>query len=440
MRINLFWKRIFRIVQPTNRFEHKIASVQTSSDEGNVRFDNELNDKVRLEQLIQSPEFLQKRELYKTRKYKDTDEYRIVRQYEKLANDENLKRYYQIKNSNVLQEYVDFKSNPDSLNLKNLSILEISQKIEKLKVFEQSKEYKIYTQYHDSLVVREFEELKRKISEPEFQRANAFWADPERWESTYEYRMEMRYNELSGNLQSVRQKKKTFLFKKYSHVKLTFNESFNWNKLEESRWMSGFHSENPLLIGNYSFSNEWQANNHGHNVSVNDGILTIRTTQEPVESLAWDVQKGFRKKEFQYAADVIQTSASFHQKYGIFSAKIRCSGAVHHAVWLKGTKKLPHINLFYYDGKNISVGNANQHTLDGAEIEGIPENQFFIYTLEWTARSLTWYINNVEIYRTTENIPHKALYLGIHSFLPRNSEPSTGTLEVDWIKVFSVKE
>lgn len=440
--MNLFWKKLFRVVQPTAVFERKIDAVQTSdiSDEQEYAA-NELQDKNRLEEFVNSEDFRQKKELYKNKKYKDTDENRIMRQYEKLLNDPNIRLYYETKNSNTLNEYLNFKSNPETLNLKNLSILDVSAKIDKLKFFEQSNEYKNYTQYHDSLAVREFEELKKKISEPEFQQSNAFWANPDRWETTHEYRMEQRYRELVGDKTSKpKSRNKSSFFKKYSSVNLVFSERFDWDRLENSRWSAGFHSGNSRLMGNYSFANELQANNNGRNVSASEGILTIHTVELPTRSLAWDIQKGFIEKDFNFTSDVIQTSATFKRKYGIFSAKIRCSGALHHALWLSGDRKLPHINLFHFNGTQITMGNANQHKMDGVEISGISENQFFIYTLEWTPRALIWYVNNVEVYRTTENIPQEALYLGINSFIPMKKDPKPGKLEVDWIKVFDVRE
>ncbi|MHB9056292.1 MAG: glycoside hydrolase family 16 protein [Paludibacteraceae bacterium] len=429
-------------MQSTSVFEKKIDAVQTAIGGDELYYSaDQLQHKEHLEKIVHSADFRNKKELYTTRKYKDTDENRIMRQYEKLLNDTNIKLYYETKNSALLREYLDFKTNPESLNLKNLSILEVSSKIDKLKIFEQSKEYKNYTQYHDSLAVREFEELKKKISEPEFQQANVFWANPDRWETTYEYRLEQRYLELTGKQTlSISKRTKPFLFKKYNRVKLSFMDRFDWNRLEDSRWSAGFHSANPRLVGNYSFVNERQANNNGRNVSTSDGILTIHTVELPAHTLAWDVQKGFVERDFRFTSDVIQTSSTFRQKYGIFCAKVRCSGSIHHALWLSGDKKLPHINLFHFNGTDITMENANQHRVDGVVIKGIPEWQFYIYTLEWTPRALIWYINNTEVYRTTENVPHEALYLGINSFIPAKTEPADGKLEVDWIKVFEVRE
>lgn len=441
MQVNLFWKRFFRMLQPTEKFEKKINAVQTSAltDETNRTFDKNF-DKERLTQLINSTDFKQKKERYISVKYKDTDECKIMRQYEKLQNNSDIKLYYHTKASALLKEYSEFKSNPETLNLSNLSITEISDKIEKLKLFEQSKEYKNYTQYHDSLAVRELEELQKKISELEFQQANSFWANPNRWETTPEYRMEMRLKELMGKQPTViNSGKSTLFFFKYREISETFKEYFNWNALSDSRWSAGFHSNNPQLIGNYSFTNEWQANNEGRNVSADRQGLTIHTVNLPTKTLAWDMQKGFVNRNYSYTADVIQTSATFKQRYGIFSAKIRCTGNVNHALWLSGDRKLPHINIFHFNGSNITVGNANQHKIDGLQISGISSHQYYIYTLEWTPTALVWYINNVEIYRTDENIPHESLYLGMNSFLPKKTEPDTGTLETEWIKVYQAK-
>ncbi len=440
--MNLFWKKLFRLMQPTSVFERKIMTLHTSTAiDGAEIAANEMMDKARLEALVQSTDFKQKKELFTGKKYKDTDECRIIRRYEKLLNDVNLKLYYETKNSEQLRQYLDFKSNPESLNLKDLSIVEVSARIEDLKQFEQSKAYKNFTQYHDSLAVREFEELRKKISDPDFQQANAFWANPDRWETTYEYRMELRYQELIGTTASVGSKRnKTSIFRKYSQVQLRFNEHFDWERLEETRWMAGYHSAIPRLVGNYSFTNELQANSGGRNVSVSNGVLNIHTVQLPMRALAWDVQKAFVERDFSFTSDVIQTSASFRQKYGIFSAKIKCRGAIHHALWLSGDRKLPHLNLFHFDGNDITMGNAGMHRMNEVKISGISPEQFYIYTLEWTPRELIWYVNNVEVHRTNENIPQEPLYFGVNSFIPSKMKPESGRMEVEWIKAFEVRD
>ncbi len=440
--MKLFWKRIFRRLQTTQRFEAQFNSVVLSDDFEVIDLQNE-SEQMTLEQLkeyVNSAQFLEKKKKYTQTKYKETNECKVVKQFEKLQKREDIRFYYQTLKSSTLKEYLDFKENPDTLQLKERSITEISERIEQLKEFENSDEYKNYTTLHNSLTIREFEELKRRVNEPEFIQNNIFWANPHRWETTSEYRLEKRYNELAGLKQKKKKSKTAHFFTNYEKVSLSFEDNFNWNDLQDSVWSAGFHSENPVLVGNYSFVNEWQGNNAGQNVRTNEGILSILTRCQAVKTLAWDVQKAFKKQSFDYTSDVIQNSSVFSQKYGIFTAKIRCTGAVHHAIWLKGTKKLPHINLFYFDGKQITVGNATSHKYIKEEIEGISENNFYVYTLEWTPKKLVWYVNNIEVFRTTEQVPHEKMSIGINSFLPKSSAPSEGILEVDWIKAYKVSQ
>jgi len=78
---------------------------------------------------------------------------------------------------------------------------------------------------------------------------------------------------------------------------------------------------------------------------------------------------------------------------------------------LGADNKLPHINIFHFDGKCIKVGNANQNVVDGIKITGINVSHFFIYTLRWTEKELVWLINDLEVYRTASNIPSEEMYM-----------------------------
>ncbi len=197
-----------------------------------------------------------------------------------------------------------------------------------------------------------------------------------------------------------------------------------------------FHYKNENLIGDHSFTNEKQANNSGKNISVDNGILKIFTKHENVTARAWHPEKGFIEKEYKYTSDVLQTANKFKQQYGIFRAKIRCTGRIHHAFWLGTDKKLPFINIFHYNGKQITVGNANKNLFDGVKISGLNPAQYFIYTLIWTEKELIWMIYYLEVYRTASHIPKQEMYLGFNSFISEKQHGSTGLLEVDWVKVY----
>ena len=309
-----------------------------------------------------------------------------------------------------------------------------------MKSYEKSKEYGLYTRFHDSYVEKEYLKLKQQIEDEKFQERVAFWSNPHRWETTPEYKLDARFYELSKNPDiQFYLKADVARFERYKDLKLTFEDNFQWNSLEAARWNAGFHYKSPQLKSHHSFVNEKQANNYGHNTSVINGILTIQTRKENVKAAAWDQKKGFVEKDFEYTSDIIQSADYFRQAEGVFRAKIRCKGKIHHAFWLGADGKLPHINIFHFNGKNITVGNANQQLFDQTKVTGICASSFYIYTLAWNQKELIWYVNDVEVYRTSANMPNEAMYLAFNSFISENQKGAQGQLEVDWVRVYERK-
>ena len=217
---------------------------------------------------------------------------------------------------------------------------------------------------------------------------------------------------------------------------LTFSDDFYWKKPEDSLWNAGFYFRNEQLIRNYSFHNEKQANNAGNNTSVHAGVLQIQTRREVLKSLAWHPDHGFTEKQFAYTSDILQSAKNFRQQEGIFKAKIKCSGNIHHAFWLKTEAKEPHINIFHFNGKEIQMGYVNQQNGDGVIIKGINPAEYFIYSLEWTKDELVWYINNLPVLRANHNIPRESMFLVFNSFIPEHITGEEGLLEVDWVRVY----
>ena len=101
-----------------------------------------------------------------------------------------MKAYFSILESQELADYLAFKATPDFVSLANHDLVKKSPELTRLKKFEKSKEYKIYTRFHDSYVVKEYLELKEKVSNPDFVKNNEFWSNPKRWETTKEYQDE----------------------------------------------------------------------------------------------------------------------------------------------------------------------------------------------------------------------------------------------------------
>jgi hypothetical protein len=217
---------------------------------------------------------------------------------------------------------------------------------------------------------------------------------------------------------------------------LSFSDDFYRKESEKSPWYPGFYFKNEQLARHYSFYNEKQANNEGFNTTAGNSILQIQTRREATKALAWHPTQGFSEKHFAYTSDVIQSAQSFSQERGIFKAKLRCSGKIHHAFWLANEKKDPHINIFHFDGSEIRMGYVNNGVGEEIKIRGIDPSQYYIYTLEWTAHELNWYINNVLVFNVSSNIPGLPLFMTFNSFIPEDEEGEEGLLEVDWVRVY----
>lgn len=222
----------------------------------------------------------------------------------------------------------------------------------------------------------------------------------------------------------------------HADVFLTFKDDFYRKNIEDSYWKAGFYFENQKLFKHYSFQNEQQAYNQGNNVSVYQGICAIHTRKQNLKSLAWHPHQGFVEKDFFYTSDVIQTASSFRQQGGIFKAKIRCSGKIHHAWWLASELQQPHINIFHFNGQEIQMGFVNQNAGDGVTITGINPEEFYVYTLQWTNSAMIWYINNAEVLRVTTELPQQELFMVFNSFIPENQTGAEGLLEIDWVRVY----
>lgn len=436
--MNLFWKNLLGKITPAEileKREEELVSAMKRYEE--VSKSVELEEYHKLYHIVKASAFVENKKTLQNRKYKDTEEFKIIKRYNKLHHSPKIKQYFEVLKSVELKSFLEFKNSEEYEKLGDKKEIANSTTLQKQKSFEKSSNYKIYCRFHDSFIIKEYYDLKKQIESDEFKVKNAFWSNENRWQTTKEFKQEQRYYELKKNSDiQFYINEKPERFEVYKKQKISFEDRFNWNSLHKSPWKFGFHYKNPKTIGNHSFANEKQANNDGKNVHVKDGILNIITKKDTVTARAWDQTKGFTMKEYEYTSDVLQSALDFRQKGGVFMAKIRCSGNVNHAFWLGSNGKLPHVNIFHFDGKKIRIGNAYQNIIDGVNISGLNPSQFHIYTLKWTKNELVWMINDLEVYRTTGNIPQEEMYLAFNSFIPQKSQGSEGVLEVDWVRVY----
>ena len=445
--MNLYWKSLFGGLMSTVKFEESIQKQMADYQRFLLISESkELEEYNELYKQVKSSGFKELKRTLRSRKYKDTQEYRDMAKFNKLEKNNSLKAYFQIVESKDLADYLAFKATPEFVSLANHDLVKKSPELTRLKKFEKSKEYKIYTRFHNSYIVREYLDLKERVSHPEFKKNNEFWSNPKRWETTKEYQIETRFHQLADNDDmKFYLKHKLSDFDRVAGYELVFEDNFAWNSLDASKWEVGFHYKSPVLCGKHSFVNEQQSNNNGNNVRVIAGNLHIVTKEQKNEALAWHSEKGFVQKEFDYTSDVIHGCNAVCQKGGLYRAKMRFGGAkgVVHAFWLKGEDKMPHINICKCDKGEIEVGiywsSKFETKYTSTRIKGLNLSKFFVYSLEWNEKELIWYINDMEVFRTSNFMPQEAMYPLLNSFIPEKNKGGEADMEIDYVQVYCKK-
>lgn len=440
----LFWKKLFGKLESTANMETR---EQTLIENYNryLKIDEsaELEEYKELYKLVKSSQFKENKKTLKSRKYKDTQYFHDTRKFEKLEKNHHLNNFFKILESQNLADYLKFKESPDYTRLGNRKEVKKDKNLAKFKAFERSKSYKNYVRFHNSYIIKEFDSLREKINTEDFKKMNSFWANENRWETTKESKLEKRFFELADNADimfyndtDVKQ------FESLSTYDKVLNEQFQWKNFADSQWKAGFNFGHEKMINDYSFINEKQANNHGKNVGKRDGNLIIYTKQEHIQTKAWDPNHGFIDHEYQYTSDLINAKNAILQKEGIFRAKIKFNGSkdITHAFWLLNKGPIPEINIVKYNGKYLEFGvnwNDNHNKqYTSTKISGINPDDFFIYTLKWTKKTLSWYINNVKIFETNMGLPNVPMFPVLSSHIPATKKGGTGEMEVAWIEVY----
>ncbi len=436
--MNLFFKKLFGKLLSTEKFEQHIADAATSVQRyRQIEKSNDWKEYQLLHELVTSADFQAKKKQLTTTKYKQTTHFALLKELSALKKNKKLQAFLAVKDSSVLKDFLFFRNSPDYVKLSDKALVKASDDLKHWADFEKSKDYQAYLGMKDSPLPARYAELQKQTADEVFQEENIFWANPNRWITTEDYKQETRYKQLaeSPDIQFFLAQSKAEVERCEAYT-ATFADEFDWKRLDDSAWRAGFAYASPLLKRHHSFANEQQANNEGKNCGTINGVLTLLTKEETVTAAAWDEKRGFVSKDFAYTSDVVTTAEQFRQKEGLFMAKVRCSGAINHVAWMGGDKKLPLVKLFHFDGKKLFVGNTSEKGFAGERIRGINPQEFYIYSIVWNKQELIWYVNNVEVYRTANCIPQEALYLAFSSFISAGQRGAEGKIEADWVRVY----
>ncbi|MEZ5000263.1 MAG: glycoside hydrolase family 16 protein [Bacteroidales bacterium] len=356
---------------------------------------------LELDTVVRSKDFIEKQNM-KPVTFKDTEEYKLLQEFNNLRNSQDIKFYYKFAKSSELA---------------NFNQVDGSQKLAR------------------------YEELKEYLATPEFKERKEYLLDKKRFEKSDLFTQEQEYLKLkkSENIVWYFKVKDSDKFNILKERKLTFSDEFEADALDTKKWLTNHYWGDKLLHDRYSLETDLHCYTEKDNFEVRSGHLKIITKAQKAEGKVWNpTLGGFRTKEFEFTSGVINPGKSFRQKYGVFSAKIKLTtgSGPRHAFWMLGEKITPHIDICRTDKGKVWM----DYFADGAK--GIKSaigsrycKDFFIFTLEWTPEMLVWKINGVEVCRQTSNLPQEEMYLIFSGGLDKPMHGSSA-MEIDWVRVY----
>ncbi len=466
----------------------KYESSQMALKEDLVRF-NEFEDSplfkryLELDNLVHTGEFEKRVNELKRKRFKDTEQYRQLKQYvslkksgdiktylsfsksgkaeklEKILNSESYKKFQELEayiNSPEFYKekaHAEFKSSEAYTRWQGYKDLKKNGDIKMAQSTLKSSAYKTYTHLTGTPRIQNFFDLEAVIESQEFRDFKHYMEDKNRFKNSEEARTLKEFNELKKNQDILwfLKTKKEQPFETLKQWELTFEEDFDAPQLNKDTWMTGYYWGKTLMNDSYVLEGEHQFY-RDKNIELRNSCARITTQKEKVEGKVWSPQWGFRTAPFDYTSGLISTGQSFRQQYGRFEAKVRFNQAfpLTHAFWMTGEQKTPHIDVFKTlspKGNKIEPGlfattPKKEITRKTTQVKGAKFlDHFFIYTLEWTPEKLIWKINGVEVHRETQNVPQEPMYMTFCTTLPQ--EPKEGqlpsVLEIDWVRCYQHK-
>ena len=435
-----------------------------------------ITDFEKLEKFIQSSEFREKQNVRPVT-FKDTDEYRKWIEFKALKADPEVKSFYKEKKSlkfwkkipkeektktktilryEELKAYVTTSAFLEKKNMKPVTFrdseeykklleykrLKSSEEIKFYYKFKSSKEYANFLSTDNSIRLSRYNELKDRIASSEFREKKNYLLDKKRFEKTQMFKDLGEFEKLKKNEDIIWyfKVKDSDKFDILNNRELTFSDEFEGEKLDTNKWITNYYWGEKLLKGRYSVGTDLQAYTEKDNFEVRNSILRIVTRPQKISGRIWSAAHGFEPKEFNYSSGIINSGSSFRQKYGIFSAKVKLGNpSAKSSFWMLGNQITPHIDICRTsNGKVMMDFFSNGEKPVKTSLGSRYANDFFIYTLEWTADKLVWKINGTVAFTQTKDVPREPLFVNFSGGLDK---PINGmaTMEIDWIRVYQLK-
>jgi beta-glucanase (GH16 family) len=411
-----------------------------------------LQEYIELEKLMNSKDFISEKQKFENQKATEEKKARDYREIKKSKSSnpkklEELEKYIQSEvHRDKLQEAVNRLEEMES-QVKNYQRLRKSGRIRKYFSFENSQKYKDFQSFEKSKTLANFQELEEYLNSDEYRSLIDSLKEKEATENAKKKQYEEFKNSRQYNWYI--ELKKSDKFSEIKKWKLVFEDRFEGDSLDSSKWITRYYWGHKLIDDAYAFGDDAAYPTDGQNIEVNYGTLKIVTRRERVTGKVWQVPYGFVPKDFEFTTGLISSADSHRQKFGKVEAKIKInySKPVQYNFWMVSEKNIPHIDILKVNKKKTLVELAH---VSGTQIgkddqkftshfKGLDLSQdYFIYTLLWSKNKLTWKINGVTVHEQSQQIPQEEMYLVFSCRMTEESANSSlpAFMEVDWVKCY----
>lgn len=220
---------------------------------------------------------------------------------------------------------------------------------------------------------------------------------------------------------------------------LIWQDEFENNCLDSSKWsIEDWAAE----------KNNEQQYYSPNNVKVEDGVLKLISKIEQ-----------FKGKEFTSGA--VHTQGKFNFLYGKadMRAKLPAGQGMFPAFWMMTDKEntwLPEIDILEMLGHQPDQVWMVSHWLgEDGKLKSVSDTfkgpdfskDFHTFGIEWTPNSITWFIDDMERFTISRNIPSESMYLYLNTAVGGNwpGAPDQTTVfpvsfEIDYVRVFKGNE
>lgn len=224
---------------------------------------------------------------------------------------------------------------------------------------------------------------------------------------------------------------------------LTFADEFGGGRLDAKKWLLGYYWGKKTAGLVYSLADERQAFVDAA-VSVGSAGLTIATRPAKTQGNVWNpAAGGFVKADFDATAALVNTGDAFRQKFGKFEFKVKVSGVkapVTDNVWLCSDSGAEVNVATFGKGKGVALGAVGRGGSAVGTVDDVKfSSDYFVYSLEWTDKKLTWRVNGVEVYSTTQSVPQEPMYICLSSNVVGDGDIADADMNVQWVKVYARK-